>query len=40
VNQAYAHQTVKKQVVRDGLLIEEERVLPNGEIELVVCEAL
>jgi hypothetical protein len=38
VNQAYAHQTVKKQVLEDGYLIEEERVLENGEIELVVCE--
>jgi hypothetical protein len=38
LNQRYAHLTVKRQVVEQGLIIEEERVLPSGEIELVVCE--
>ena len=38
VNQTYAHQTVRKQVLENGYLIEAERVLENGEIELVVCE--
>ena len=38
VNQTYAHQTVRKQVPLEGYIIEEERVLENGEIELVVCE--
>ena len=38
VNRSYAHLAVKQQVTRQGLIIEEENVLPNGEIELVVCE--
>ena len=38
VNRTYAHLAVKRQVLRDGLIIEEERVLDNGEIELLVCE--
>lgn len=38
VNQTYAHQAIRRQVLEDGYLIEEERVLENGEIELVVCE--
>jgi hypothetical protein len=38
VNRAYAHLTVRKQVLDQGLIIEAERVLDNGEIELVVCE--
>ena len=38
VNQKYAHQAVKKQVQEQGYIIEEERVLANGEIEIVVCE--
>ncbi len=40
LNRTYAHLTVKQQVLEHGLIIEEERVLENGEIELVVCEAL
>lgn len=40
VNQNYALNTVRKQVLADGLLIEQERVLENGEIELVVCERI
>ena len=40
VNQTYAHLTVKKQVVEDGYIIEEERVLPGGEIEIVVTERI
>lgn len=38
LNRRYAHLTVKAQVLEQGLIIEEERVLDNGEIELVVCE--
>lgn len=38
INQTYAHLAVKRQVLQEGLIIEEERVLENGEIELVVCE--
>jgi len=38
VNRTYAHLAVKRQVIEQGLIIEEENVLPNGEIELVVCE--
>ena len=40
INQTYAYQVVKKQVVEDGYIIEDERVLANGEIELVVAERL
>ncbi len=40
VNQTYAHRAVRKQVVEDGYIIEEERVLENGEIELVVSELI
>jgi hypothetical protein len=38
LNRTYAHLTVKKQVLEQGLVIEEERVLENGEIELLVSE--
>lgn len=38
VNRTYAHLTVKQQVLEQGFIIEDERILPNGEIELVVCE--
>jgi hypothetical protein len=38
VNQTYSHQTVRRQVELHGYIIEEERVLENGEIELVVAE--
>lgn len=38
VNRTYAHLAIKKQALEQGLIIEEEIVLPNGEIELVVCE--
>ena len=38
INRTYAHLAVKRQVLEQGLIIEEEKVLPNGEIELVVCE--
>lgn len=40
VNQTYAHQAVKQEVRERGYLIEEERILDNGEIELVVCEPM
>jgi hypothetical protein len=40
LNQTYAHQTVRKQVLEEGYIIEEERVLENGEIELVVSEPI
>ena len=38
LNRTYAHLAVKRQVLQQGLIIEEENILPNGEIELVVCE--
>jgi len=38
VNRTYAHLIIKRQVLEQGLIIEEEKILPNGEIELVVCE--
>ena len=38
VNKTYAHLAVKQQVLASGYIIEDEVVLPNGEIELVVCE--
>jgi hypothetical protein len=38
LNRTYAHLAVKQQVLAQGLIIEEEKVLPTGEIELVVCE--
>jgi hypothetical protein len=38
VNRAYAHLKVRKQVLEQGLIIEEEVILPSGEIDLVVCE--
>jgi hypothetical protein len=38
LNRTYALLAVKRQVIKQGLIIEEENVLPNGEIELVVCE--
>ena len=38
VNRTYAHLAVKRQVLEQGLIIEEENVLANGEVELVVCE--
>ena len=38
LNRTYAHLAVKQQVLKQGLIIEEENILPNGEIELVVCE--
>lgn len=40
LNQTYAHLTVRKQVLEQGWLIEGERVLANGEIELVLCERI
>lgn len=38
INRTYALLAVKQQVIAQGLIIEEENILPNGEIELVVCE--
>jgi len=38
VKRTYALLAVKQKVIEQGLIIEEENVLPNGEIELVVCE--
>lgn len=40
LNQRYAYHAVKGQVKEQNYLIEEERVLENGEIEIVVCEPL
>jgi len=38
LNRTYAHLAVKRQVSEQGLVIEEERVLDNGEIEILVSE--
>ena len=38
LNRTYAHLAVRKQVLEQGLIIEEDRVLENGEIEILVCE--
>jgi hypothetical protein len=38
VNRTYAHLTVKRQLERDMFIIEAERVLPNGEIEIIAYE--
>jgi hypothetical protein len=38
LNRTYAHLAVRKQVLEQGLIIEDERVLENGEIEILVCE--
>ncbi len=38
VNQTYSHLAVRQQVELQGYVIEEERVLENGEIEVVVAE--
>jgi hypothetical protein len=40
VNQTYSHQAVRQEAVNLGYLIESERVLENGEIEIVVCERI
>jgi len=40
VNQKYAHLNVMQEVRERGFVVEEERVLENGEIELVVCEPI
>ena len=40
VNQKYAHLAVREEVRQRGFILEEERELPNGEIELVVCEPI
>lgn len=39
VSRTYAHLSVLHQIQEQGLILEEERVLPSGEIELVVCES-
>ncbi|CAK0759594.1 conserved hypothetical protein [Gammaproteobacteria bacterium] len=38
INRTYALLTVKNQALAQGLIIEEEKILLNGEIELVICE--
>ncbi len=38
LNQTYSHIGVKKQVLEQGYLIEEEKRHENGDIELVICE--
>jgi hypothetical protein len=40
VHQKCAHLRLRAEAVERGLIIEEERVLPNGEIELVLCERI
>jgi hypothetical protein len=38
VARTYAHMSVRQQVLQQGLIIEQELTLPNGEIELLVAE--
>jgi hypothetical protein len=38
INRTYAYQTVRREVVEQGYLIEHEKVHENGEIEMVVVE--
>jgi len=38
LSRTYAYLAVKRQVQEQGLIIEEERVLDDGEIEILVCE--
>ena len=38
VNQTYSHLAVRRQVELHGYIIEEERVMANGEIEMLVTE--
>jgi len=38
LNRTYAHLAIKRQIIEQGLIIEEEKVLENGEIELVLSE--
>ncbi len=38
VNQAYAHRAAVREIREQGYIIEEERLLPSGEIQLVVSE--
>lgn len=40
LNKVYAHLAIKRQVIEQGLIIEEEKILDNGEIELVLSEPL
>ena len=40
VHQKCAHLRVRAEALERGLIIEDEKVLPNGEIELVLCERI
>ncbi len=40
INQRYQRLTVREMAKVRGYTIESERVLPSGEIELVVCEPI
>lgn len=40
LNRTYSHITVRNQVLDHGYLIEDEKILENGEIELVICERI
>ncbi len=40
VHQKCAHLSVRAKVIEMGHLIEEERVLPSGEIEIIICEPI
>lgn len=37
LNQSYSHCAIKKQVLIQGYIIEEETINAKGEIELVIC---
>ncbi|KOR29413.1 hypothetical protein TI04_08690 [Achromatium sp. WMS2] len=40
LNKTYAHLAIKRQALQQGLIIEEEKILPNGEIELILSEPM
>lgn len=40
VSRAYSHLAVRRQVQEQGFVIEQERVLETGEIEIVVSQPL
>jgi hypothetical protein len=40
LNRLYAHLAIKRQIIEQGLIIEQEKILPNGEIELILSESV
>ena len=40
INQGYARGQVLEHARVEGLLVEEEKILPNGEVEIVLAQSL